>query len=66
MYNQKEGNRFYMHNGEMKVSVFCLAYNHEKLIRDALDGFVMQKTDFRFEVLICFCVFRFSYSGHSM
>ena len=34
------------------VSIFCLAYNHEKYIRKALDGFVMQKTDFPFEVLI--------------
>ena len=34
------------------VSIICIAYNHEKYIRDALDGFVMQKTDFAFEVLI--------------
>ena len=36
----------------VKVSVLCLAYNHEKYIRQCLDGFVMQKTDFSFEVLI--------------
>ena len=34
------------------VSVLCLAYNHEKFIRQALEGFVMQKTNFGFEVLI--------------
>jgi len=34
------------------VSVFCMAYNHEKYIEDALKGFVMQKTSFRFEVLV--------------
>lgn len=34
------------------VSVVCTAYNHEKYIRDALEGFVRQKTDFPFEVLI--------------
>lgn len=34
------------------VSVLCVAYNHEKYIRDCLDGFVNQKTSFRFEVLI--------------
>ncbi|MBE6708979.1 MAG: glycosyltransferase family 2 protein [Ruminococcaceae bacterium] len=39
-------------DGEVKVSVFCLAYNHEDYIRDCLDGFVMQKTNFKFEVLI--------------
>lgn len=37
---------------EIQVSVICNTYNHEKYIRDALNGFVMQKTDFAFEVLI--------------
>ena len=37
---------------EIKVSVVCLAYNHEGYIRDALEGFVSQKTTFKFEVLI--------------
>ena len=37
---------------EIMVSVVCIAYNHEKYIRDALDGFVNQKTNFKFEVLI--------------
>ena len=34
------------------VSVVTLAYNHGKYIRQCLDGFVMQKTDFPFEVII--------------
>ena len=37
---------------EIKVSVICNAYNHEKYIRDALESFVAQKTNFRFEVLV--------------
>ena len=34
------------------VSIVCNAYNHERYIRSALDGFVMQKTTFPFEVLV--------------
>ena len=34
------------------VSVICTVYNHEKYLRKCLDGFVMQKTNFKFEVLI--------------
>lgn len=34
------------------VSIICNTYNHEKYIREALESFVMQKTDFAFEVLI--------------
>lgn len=34
------------------VSIVCNAYNHEKYIREALESFVMQKTNFKFEVLV--------------
>ncbi|AEE16179.1 Beta-ketoacyl-acyl-carrier-protein synthase III [Treponema brennaborense DSM 12168] len=34
------------------VSVVCLTYNHEKYIKDALNGFLIQETDFPFEVLV--------------
>lgn len=34
------------------VSICCETYNHAKYIRQALDGFLSQKTDFSFEILI--------------
>ena len=34
------------------VSIVCNAFNHEKYIRKALEGFVMQKTTFPFEILV--------------
>lgn len=39
-------------DNDIKVSVFCLAYNHEKYIRQTLEGFVLQKTNFNYEVII--------------
>lgn len=41
-----------MNKDDILVSISCLAYNHEKYIRQALDGFIMQKTNFKYEVLI--------------
>jgi len=37
---------------EPLVSICCLTYNHETYIKQCLDGFLMQKTNFPFEILI--------------
>lgn len=39
-------------DNEIMVSILCTVYNHEKFLRKCLDGFVNQKTDFKFEIVI--------------
>ena len=39
-------------NNEIIVSVYCLAYNHENYITQTLEGFINQKTNFKFEVFV--------------
>lgn len=39
-------------NDEIMVSICCITYNHEKFIRQALEGFLMQKTNFKYEIVI--------------
>lgn len=34
------------------VSIICIVYNHEKFIEKAIKGFLMQKTNFSYEILI--------------
>lgn len=39
-------------NEDILVSVITLAYNHQNYIRQCIDGILMQKTNFKFELLI--------------
>ena len=42
----------YQKDESIKVSVYCMAYNHAPYIKSALDGFVNQKTSFKYEVFV--------------
>ena len=37
---------------EILVSIWCIAYNHELYIRDAIESFLIQKVDFNYEIII--------------
>ncbi|MDC4238566.1 glycosyltransferase [Clostridium tertium] len=37
---------------EILVSIDCITYNHEKYIAQAIESFLMQKTNFKYEILI--------------
>lgn len=37
---------------ENMVNIYCITYNHREIIRKCLDGFVMQKTTFPFQIWI--------------
>ena len=39
-------------NRPIMVTIRCIAYNQKPYIRQCLDGFVMQKTNFRFEAIV--------------
>lgn len=37
---------------EVMLSVCCITYNHERFIAQAIEGFLMQKTTFKYEIII--------------
>ena len=37
---------------EIAVSIICLTYNQRDYIKDALEGFVTQETNFTYEILV--------------
>lgn len=42
----------HIRTSEPMVSVCCVTYNHEKYIAEALEGFLMQKTTFPYEIIV--------------
>lgn len=40
------------HNNKILLSIRCFVYNHEPYLRQCLEGFVMQKTNFAFEAIV--------------
>ena len=40
------------HNNNILLSIRCFVYNHEHYLRQCLEGFVMQKTNFAFEAIV--------------
>lgn len=37
---------------EIWVSIWCVTYNHEQYIRETLEGFLAQETDFKYEIIV--------------
>ena len=49
---QKNVEELEQQDNEVMVTVVCVTYNHEKYIGEALESFVRQKTNFRFQVYV--------------
>ena len=41
-----------MDRKQYTVAVWCITYNQKEFIKDALNGFIMQKTNFPFVVIV--------------
>ena len=39
-------------NNDIKVTVVCITYKHEAYIAEALDSFLMQKTNFKYQIFV--------------
>ena len=39
-------------NNEIIVSICCFSYNQEKYLQDTINSFLLQKTNFRYEIII--------------
>ncbi len=55
--NGRQGNKYLMinrllENNDVLVSICCVTFNHAEYIQTAIEGFLMQKTDFPIEILI--------------
>lgn len=50
--SQDDITREWITKPEPLVSVCCITYNHVRFIEEAIDSFLMQKTNFAFEVLV--------------
>lgn len=37
---------------DIKVTIYCITYNHVDVISKALDSFLMQKTNFKYQILV--------------
>ena len=41
-----------MEENKCMVSIWCMCFNHEEYVAQTLDSFLMQETDFPFEVIV--------------
>ena len=50
--SEEEITKHWKYNDKVFVSVICTTYNQESYIRDAIESFLAQKTEYRFEIII--------------
>ena len=50
--SEEEITKYWKYNDKVYVSVICATYNQASYIRDAIESFLAQKTEYRFEIII--------------
>ena len=50
--SEEEITKYWKYNDKVYVSVICATYNQTSYIRDAIESFLAQKTEYRFEIII--------------
>lgn len=48
----KDSNLICQNESQIVLAIHCLVYNHEPYLRDCFEGFVIQKTNFRFVAVV--------------
>ncbi|HIF9078778.1 TPA: glycosyltransferase [Photobacterium damselae] len=51
-FSEEEIQKHWKYTDKVYISCVCITFNQSGYIRDAIDGFLAQKTDYRFEIVI--------------
>ena len=51
-FNEQEIKKHWLYTDKIYISNVCITFNHRDYIRDTIDGFLAQETEYQFEIII--------------